>query len=113
MQKGLLTGKVTPEWVAQVPGDDHRRSDPEFRPPRLAANMELTEGLRRLAEGWGKTAAHVAIAWTLRRPEVTAAIVGARKPSQVEETVGAAGWKLSPEDLAAVDALLARRASVG
>jgi aryl-alcohol dehydrogenase-like predicted oxidoreductase len=113
MQKGLLTGKVTPERVANMPADDHRRSDPEFRPPRLAANMELAEGLRRLAEGRGKTAAHLAIAWTLRRPEVTAAIVGARKPSQVEETAGAAGWRLSPEDLAAVDALLARRASVG
>jgi aryl-alcohol dehydrogenase-like predicted oxidoreductase len=113
MQKGLLTGKVTSERVAQLPADDHRRNDPEFRPPRLAANMELAEGLRRLAESRGKTAAHLAIAWVLRRPEVTAAIVGARKPSQVEETVGAAGWKLSPEDLAAVDALLARRASVG
>jgi aryl-alcohol dehydrogenase-like predicted oxidoreductase len=61
----------------------------------------------------GKTAACLAIAWVLRRPEVTAAIVGARKPLQTEETVGAAGWRLSPEDLAAVDALLARRASVG
>jgi aryl-alcohol dehydrogenase-like predicted oxidoreductase len=111
MQKGLLTGKVTSERVAQLPADDHRRGDPEFQPPRLAANMELAQGLRRLAESRGKTAAHLAIAWVLRRPELTAAIVGARKPSQVEETVGAAGWRLSPEDLAAVDALLARRAS--
>jgi aryl-alcohol dehydrogenase-like predicted oxidoreductase len=113
MQKGLLTGKVTPERVAQLPADDHRRGDPEFQPPRLAANMELAEALRRLAESQGKTAAHAAIAWVLRRPEVTAAIVGARKPSQVEETVGAADWKLSPEDLADIDALLAKRASVG
>ena len=79
----------------------------------LAANMELAEGLRQLAEARGKTAAHMAIAWVLRRPEVTAAIVGARKPSQVEETVGAAGWKLSPENLVAIDALLARRESIG
>jgi len=50
MQKGLLTGKVTPERVAQMPADDHRRGDPEFQPPRLAANMELAEGLCRLAE---------------------------------------------------------------
>jgi aryl-alcohol dehydrogenase-like predicted oxidoreductase len=111
MQKGLLTGKITPERVAQFPADDHRRRDPEFQPPRLAVNMELAEGLRRLAEGRAKTAAHLAIAWVLRRPEVTVAIVGARKPSQVDETVGAAGWSLSPDDLAAVDALLARRAS--
>jgi aryl-alcohol dehydrogenase-like predicted oxidoreductase len=113
MQKGLLTGKVTPDRVAQLPADDHRRSDPEFQNPRLAANMELAEGLRRLAEGRGKTAAHLAIAWVLRRPELTAAIVGARKLSQVEETVGAAGWKLLSEDLSAVEALLARRASDG
>jgi aryl-alcohol dehydrogenase-like predicted oxidoreductase len=113
MQKGLLTGKVTPEWVARLPADDHRRGDPEFQPPRLSANIELAEGLRQLAEKRGKTAAHLAIAWVLRRPELTAAIVGARKPSQIEETVGGAGWKLSPEDIAAVAALLARRASVG
>ena len=113
MQKGLLTGKVTPERVAQMPADDHRRGDPEFQSPRLAANLELADGLRRLAERRGRTAAHLAIAWVLRRPEVTSAIVGARKPSQVEETAGAAGWRLTPEDLAAVDALLARRASVG
>jgi aryl-alcohol dehydrogenase-like predicted oxidoreductase len=112
MQKGLLTGKVTPERVAKFPADDHRRGDPEFQNPRLAANMELADGLRRLAEGRGKTAAHLAIAWVLRRPEVTAAIVGARKPSQVEETVGAAGWRLSVDDIAAVDALLASRAAV-
>ena len=113
MQKGLLTGKATPERVARLPADDHRRNDPEFQQPRLAANMELAEGLHRLAATRGKTAAHLAIAWVLRRPEVTAAIVGARKPSQVEETVGAAGWQLSDDDLVAVNALLARRASVG
>ena len=113
MQKGVLTGKVTPDRVAHLPADDHRRSDPEFQPPRLTANMELAEGLRRLAESRGKTAAHVAIARVLRRPEVTAVIVGARKPSQIDETVEAASWKLSPDDLAAVDTMLARRASVG
>lgn len=113
MQKGLLTGKITPERVAQFSDDDHRRrGDPQFQQPRLAANMELADGLRRMAERHGKTAAHLAIAWALRRPELTAAIVGARKPSQIEETVGGAGWKLSPNDLAAIDALLARRAAV-
>jgi aryl-alcohol dehydrogenase-like predicted oxidoreductase len=113
MQKGLLTGKVTPEWIEQLPADDHRRSDPQFHGPRLVANMELADGLRRIAQAQGKTAAHLAIAWVLRRPEVTAAIVGARRPSQVEQTVGAAGWRLSQEELAAIDALLQRRASAG
>jgi aryl-alcohol dehydrogenase-like predicted oxidoreductase len=45
-------------------------------------------------------------AWVLRRPEVTGAIVGARRPSQIEETVGGAGWKISDEDLAKIDELL-------
>lgn len=113
MQKGLLTGKVTPEWVAQLPADDHRRNDPQFRPPRLEANIELADGLRRLAESRGRTASQAAIAWVLRRPEVTAAIVGARKPSQIEETLPAADWQLSAEDIAAIDALLEKRQQVG
>lgn len=113
MQKGLLTAKVTPQWVAQLPADDHRRNDPQFRPPRLAANIELAEGLRRLAKGRGRTASQAAIAWVLRRPEVTAAIVGARKPSQIEETIPAVDWRLSSEDLAAIDALLEKRQQVG
>jgi aryl-alcohol dehydrogenase-like predicted oxidoreductase len=48
----------------------------------------------------------LAIAWVLRRPEVTAAIVGARRPSQIEETALAADWDLSQEDVAAIEALL-------
>lgn len=113
MQKGLLTGKVTVEWVAGLPADDHRRNDPQFQPPRLAANIQLAEGLRQLAERQGKTAAQAAIAWVLRRPEVTAAIVGARRTSQIEETVPGAEWQLSGDDLAAIDALLERHAGTG
>jgi aryl-alcohol dehydrogenase-like predicted oxidoreductase len=47
--------------------------------------------------------AQLAIAWVLRRPEVTAAIVGARQPSQIEETVAAGDWKLTKKDIQAVD----------
>lgn len=111
MQKGLLTGKVTSAWANGLPADDHRRNDPEFRPPRLAANQELAVGLRAIAERSGKTAAHLAIAWVLRRTEVTAAIVGARKPSQIEETTAAAGWRLSDAELAEIEALLEKRAA--
>jgi aryl-alcohol dehydrogenase-like predicted oxidoreductase len=52
----------------------------------------------------------LAIAWVLRRPEVTSAIVGARKPSQIEETAGAGDWTLSPAEIAAVDGVLAPQA---
>jgi aryl-alcohol dehydrogenase-like predicted oxidoreductase len=109
MQKGLLTGKVTREWVGQLAVDDHRRNDPQFSDPLLGANLELAEGLRAIAERRGKTVAHLAIAWVLRRAEVTAAIVGARKPSQIVETIGGAEWELSPGESGEVTALLEAR----
>nr|MBC8450399.1 aldo/keto reductase [Chloroflexota bacterium] len=64
---------------------------------------------RPIAERYGRTLAQLAIAWVLRRPEVTAAIVGARRPSQIEGTAPAGDWELSAEDIAAMDALLAER----
>ena len=91
MQKGLLTGKVTRDWVERLPADDHRRRDPQFQDPKLSANLELVEGLRAVAERSHRTVAQLAIAWVLRRSEVTAAIVGARKPAQLADTLGASG----------------------
>jgi aryl-alcohol dehydrogenase-like predicted oxidoreductase len=109
MQKGLLSGKITRERVARLPADDHRRDDPQFKDPWLAANLELVEGLGALAKRSGHTVAHLAIAWVLRRSEVTSAIVGARRPEQIEETVGAADWTLAKEDLQVVEELLRQR----
>jgi len=109
MQAGLLTGKFTPERVANLPQDDWRRQDHHFREPELSANLALVERLRPIAERHGRTVAQLAIAWVLRRPEVTAAIVGARRPSQIEETAPAGDWTLSAEDIAEIDALLAER----
>jgi aryl-alcohol dehydrogenase-like predicted oxidoreductase len=106
MQKGLLTGKVTREWVDKLAADDHRRNDPQFQEPKLSANLTLVDGLKTIAARSGKTAAQLAIAWTLRRSEVTAAIVGARRPDQVDELVGAGDWQLSEEDCAEVERLL-------
>jgi len=109
MQKGILTGKITRERVANLPEDDHRRRDPRFQEPELSANLELVEGLRPIAEKSGRTVAQLAIAWVLRRSEVTAAIVGARRPAQIEETVVAGDWEISKKDVAAIEALLERR----
>jgi aryl-alcohol dehydrogenase-like predicted oxidoreductase len=109
MQAGLLTGKFTQERVASLPEDDWRRRSPHFQEPQLSANLALIEGLRPIAERNGRTLSQLAIAWVLRRPEVTGAIVGARRPSQIEETVAAGAWKLSKEDIAEMDGLLARR----
>ena len=107
MQKGLLTGKYNPQTVAQMAPDDHRHRDPNFHGARLAANLRLIERLRPIAERNGRSLSHLAIAWVLRRPEVTAAIVGARKPSQIIETVGAGDWKLKAEEVAQIEDYLA------
>ncbi|MFC1464026.1 MAG: aldo/keto reductase [Candidatus Brachytrichaceae bacterium NZ_4S206] len=72
----------------------------------MSKNLELVEKLKPITRRNGHTVAQPAIAWVLRRPEVTSAIVGARRPAQIEETVGAGDWNLSPEEIAAVDALL-------
>ncbi len=106
MQKGLLTGKITQERMENLPTDDHRRGDRLFREPALSANLRRVEELRPIAARNDRSLAQLAIAWTLRRQEVTAAIVGARNPAQIEETAIAGDWHLSVEDAAAIDSLL-------
>jgi aryl-alcohol dehydrogenase-like predicted oxidoreductase len=111
MQAGLLTGKYTRERIASLPDNDWRKEkNPGFREPALSSNLKLIEGLRPIAERNGKTLAQLAIAWVLRRPEVTAAIVGSRRPSQIEETARAGDWVLTEEDIAEIDALLRAKA---
>jgi len=103
MQSGLLTGAMTRERAAQLPADDWRSRNPDFREPRLSRNLALVDVLRRIGERHGSTPGEVAIAWTLRNPAVTGAIVGARRPDQVEGVLGAAGLELTPDDLAEID----------
>ncbi len=106
MQKGLLTGKFQ-DRLGNLAADDHRLSDPDFLEPRLKVHLDLVEQLQPIAAKHGLTVAQLAIAWVLRRPEVTSAIVGARKPSQIEETVAAGEWALPVEDNQLIDRLLA------
>jgi aryl-alcohol dehydrogenase-like predicted oxidoreductase len=109
MQAGLLTGKYTRERIAGLPDDDWRKGSSHCSEPAISATLALIERLRPIAERNGRTLAQLAIAWVLRRSEVTAAIVGARRPSQIEETAPAGDWVLSKEDTAEIDALLAER----
>ncbi len=109
MMGGLLTGKFSKERAARLPDDDWRKGREWFAEPQLNANLALVEGLRPIAERQGRTVAQLAIAWVLRRPEVTSVIVGARYPWQIEEDVAAWGWELSAEDIAEIDVLLAER----
>ena len=109
MQRGLLTGKFSPERLAALAPDDHRRKNPDFLEPQFSATMELVEELKEIAGRNGRTCAQLAISWVLRRSEITAAIVGARRPAQIEETAPAGDWKLSEEDIKEIEKLLAER----
>jgi aryl-alcohol dehydrogenase-like predicted oxidoreductase len=110
MASGLLTGKYTPEKIAQLPPEDWRasRSD-HFQEPELSANLTLVAGLQALAERRGHRVGELAVAWVLRRPEVTAAIVGARNAAQITQLIPAGDWILSADDLHEIDLLLAER----
>ena len=109
MQRGLLTGKFSKEYLATLAPDDHRLQSPEFVEPEFSINLEFVEKLKPIAAKAGRTVSQLAIAWVLRRTEVTAAIVGARRPSQIEETAKAADWKLARSDINLIEKLLAER----
>jgi len=103
MASGLLTGAMTRERAAALPPDDFRSRNPEFREPRLSKNIELAERLRQVGARHGRTPGEVAIAWTLRHPAVTGAIVGARNAKQVEGVMRAGELKLSSEEIAEIE----------
>lgn len=109
MCKGLLTGKFDAARAKGLPESDHRSRDPKFTEPQLSINLTLASGLTKIAAAHGRSVAEVAIAWTLRRPEVTSAIVGARSPSQIEGTAAAGDWEIDNATLGDIDALLSAR----
>lgn len=106
MASGLLSGAMTRERIENFPEDDWRRDNPEFQEPHLSRNLELVERLRQIGQRHGRSPGEVAIAWTLRHAAVTGAIVGARRPSQVDGIIGAAEFRLSEEELAEIEAFL-------
>jgi len=108
MQSGLLTDSFSAARVAAFAPDDWRKRAPEFQPPRLARNLALRDALRPIAQRHGTTVSATAIAWTLAWPGVTGAIVGARSPEQVDGWFGAATLTLTPADLEAIAAAIAR-----
>jgi aryl-alcohol dehydrogenase-like predicted oxidoreductase len=107
MASGLLTGKYTRAKIAALPGEDWRTTKSDhFKEPALSANLELVDGLRVIAERNQATLGQLAIAWVLRRSEITSAIVGARRPDQISEIAPAANWSLSPDDVSEISRLL-------
>lgn len=103
MASGLLTGAMTRERAAALPADDFRSRNPEFREPRLSKNLELVERLREVGKHHGRAPGEVAIAWTLRNPAITGAIVGARNAKQVEGIIRAGELKLSTAEMAVIE----------
>jgi aryl-alcohol dehydrogenase-like predicted oxidoreductase len=111
MASGLLTGAMTRERVEGLPADDWRKRHLDFQEPRLSRNLKLVSLLRTVGKRRGYTPAEVAIAWVLRRPSVTGAIVGARRPDQVQGVAGAAEFRLSPREVAEIEVLGAKVAA--
>lgn len=103
MLSGMLTGAMTRQRVENFPPDDWRRENREFQEPRLSANLELVELLRGIGKPHGRSPGEVAIAWTLRHPAVTGAIVGGRSALQVEGIAGASEFRLSGEEIASIN----------
>jgi aryl-alcohol dehydrogenase-like predicted oxidoreductase len=103
MASGLLTGAMTRERIASLPDDDWRKHHPDFNEPGLSANLALVERLRAIGRRHDSSPGAVAVSWTLHNPAVTAAIVGARKPEQVNDMVAAAEIRLTQSDLNEVE----------
>ena len=106
MKSGLLTGKMTRDRIKQLPRDDFRPRTPNFQEPLLSRNLGLVEVLRDIAERHGRTPGEVAIAWTLRDPVVTGAIVGMRSAEQARQTVRSADFRLNPNEALEIEAYL-------
>ncbi|MFL6447844.1 MAG: aldo/keto reductase [Bryobacteraceae bacterium] len=103
MRAGFLTGKMTKERAESLPQDDWRSRDQDFQEPQLSRNLQLVEILKDIADRHGRTPGEVALAWTLRNPAVTAAIVGLRRADQVNGVIGALKFRLSDEELGQIE----------
>jgi len=104
MGSGMLTGTMTRERIASLPEDDWRKRSPGFQEPELTRRLELVSRLEAVAERLGASPGAVAVAWTLRNPAVDGAIVGFRRPDQVDPILPAAELELSDEDVAEIEA---------
>lgn len=102
MGSGLLTGKMTRERIAGLPADDWRSRAEAFQEPALSQNLKIADQFAEVAAKYGKQTAEAALAWVLHHPAVTAAIVGVRRPDQVEGVIGAMDFRLTEDEYAAI-----------
>jgi aryl-alcohol dehydrogenase-like predicted oxidoreductase len=111
MASGLLTGAMTRERAAKLPGDDWRGRNPDFTEPNLSQNLALVERLRAVANRHNRAVGEVAIAWTLGNPAVTGAIVGARNARQAEGVMRASDLRLADEEVTEIETVVAEIAA--
>jgi aryl-alcohol dehydrogenase-like predicted oxidoreductase len=107
MAAGILSGAMTRERAMALPASDWRSKNPEYQEPRLSSNLLLVEELRKISARYGSSPGAVAIAWVLRQPAVTGAIVGFRSAKQVDGLLAAASLRLQPGEIDRVDELTA------
>ena len=94
----------------RLPADDWRKTkSPWFQEPQLTANLKLADLLNRIGLQYDRSAGEVAIAWTLRNPAVTGAIVGIRSPHQLDGVIGATDFELSDQDIEEIERHFAER----
>jgi aryl-alcohol dehydrogenase-like predicted oxidoreductase len=103
MASGLLSGKMTKERAESLPEGDWRSRNPAFKEPNLSLNLATAARLAQIGKRHGYSAGEVAIAWTLSNPAVTAAIVGVRRPDQVEGVKGALTFRMTEQEIAEID----------
>jgi aryl-alcohol dehydrogenase-like predicted oxidoreductase len=106
MRNGLLSGGMTRERVEGFAADDFRRRVPDFQEPALTRNLKVADLLKEIGKRHGRTAGEVAIAWTLRNPAVTGAIVGMRSVAQLEGVIGAMEFRLSKGEIEEIEGML-------
>lgn len=106
MQAGLLTGSFTVERAAKLPDSDWRKRDAQFTGEKLKQNLALVEQLRPIGEKHNTSVGSVALAWALAWPGLTATIVGARGPDQIDGWIHAATLTLDDADMAAIRAAI-------
>jgi aryl-alcohol dehydrogenase-like predicted oxidoreductase len=111
MASGLLTGAMTRDRIASLPNDDWRKTHPDFTEPDLSRNLALVELLRHIARTHNRSVGEVAIAWTLRDPAVTGAIVGARNARQAEGVMRAGDLRLSDQQVTEIETFFAETAA--
>jgi aryl-alcohol dehydrogenase-like predicted oxidoreductase len=103
MANGLLSGKVTREYVASLPANDPVRERDDYKEPRISQILDLVGTLREIGQTHHRSIGEVAVAWVLRQSAVTGAISGLRRPVHVDAIVGAAELRLHEDEIALID----------